>query len=501
LGEALPRSYFVILTSRFFRQFTKFFCRINGNPDNVITLVPQSANACKLVFPAAKPVQPIINVMALLTVLFCIILLVLLVSWAKLNPFLAFLIVSITAGLLLGIQLDKITGSVQKGLGDTLSTITIIICLGAMIGKLVASSGAAQRIAEVLVNLFGVKYIQWALVAVGFIIGIPLFYNTGFVLMVPLIFSVVYKYKLPAVYIGLPMLAALSVTHGFLPPHPSPSYLVVAFHANMGTTLIYGLMLAIPAIVLAGPVFARTLKNIPSHPLDTFRAEDLPSDKLPGVANSFLTALLPVILLMLTTIYLNIDHSTGTIHKVIAFLGDGSIVMLISLLVATFTLGIKQGTSMKKLAVTYGDSVKDISLILLIIAGSGAFKQVLTDSGVNNAITALLKSFNLQPLVLGWLLAAVIRISLGSATVAGLTAAGIVSTMVLNDPTINPNLMVLAVGAGSLAFSHVNDGGFWLFKEYFNLSIKDTIRSWSVMETIVSVVGLVGVLLLNQIVK
>ena len=187
--------------------------------------------------------------MALLTILLCIILLVLLVSWAKLNPFLAFLIVSITAGLLLGIPLDKITASVQKGLGDTLSTITIIICLGAMLGKLVADSGAAQKIAEVLVNLFGVKYIQWALVVVGFIIGIPLFYNTGFVLMVPLIFSVVYKYKLPAVYIGLPMLAALSVTHGFLPPHPSPSALVLIFHANMGKTLLFGMLLAVPAII------------------------------------------------------------------------------------------------------------------------------------------------------------------------------------------------------------------------------------------------------------
>lgn len=435
--------------------------------------------------------------MPLLTILFCIILLVVLVSWARVNPFLAFLIVSITGGLLLGIPLDKVAASVQKGLGETLGTITIIICLGAMLGKLVADSGAAQKIAEVLVNLLGVKYIQWALVVVGFIVGIPLFYNTGFVLMVPLIFSVVYKYKLPAVYIGLPMLAALSVTHGFLPPHPSPSALVLIFHANMGKTLIYGVILAIPAIVLAGPVFSRTLKKIPSTPLATFRAEELPPDKLPGSVNSFLTALLPVILLTGSTIYLNIDHTNGITHKLIAFIGDAPIVMIISLIVATYTLGLKQGKTMKYLGTIYGDAVKDISLILLIIAGSGAFKQVLTDSGINNSITSLLQSFNLQPLVLGWIIAAVIRISLGSATVAGLTAAGILSAMVLHDPTINPNLMVLSIGAGSLAFSHVNDGGFWMFKEYFNLSIKDTIRSWSLMESIVSVVGLVGVLILN----
>jgi len=438
--------------------------------------------------------------MALLTILLCILLLVLLVSWAKVNPFLAFLIVSITAGLLLGIPLGKVTTSVQNGLGETLKSITIIICLGAMLGKLVAESGAAQKIANVLVDAFGVNHIQWALLIVGFIIGIPLFYNTGFVLVVPLIFSVTYKYKLPAVYIGLPMLAALSVTHGFLPPHPGPSALVAIFHANMGTTLIYGLLLAIPAVILAGPVYARTLKNISSQPLETFTAKEVAPEKLPGAANSFLTALLPVILLMATTVYLNLDHSTGRVHTLVAFIGDAPIVMIISLIVATFTLGVNQGQTMKHLGTIYGDAVKDISLILLIIAGSGAFKQVLTDSGINQHITDIFKTYNMQPLVLGWLIAAIIRISLGSATVAGLTAAGILSSMVLHDHTINPNLMVLSIGAGSLAFSHVNDGGFWLFKEYFNLSIKDTIRSWSVMETIVSVVGLIGVLLLNLVV-
>jgi len=424
-----------------------------------------------------------------------------LVSWAKLNAFLAFLIVSITAGLLLGIPVNNVMASVQKGLGDTLGSITIIICLGAMLGKLVAESGAAQKIADVLVKAFGVKYIQWALLIVGFIIGIPLFYNTGFVLVVPLIFSITYKYKLPAVYIGLPMLAALSVTHGFLPPHPSPAALVVIFHADMGKTLFYGLLVAIPAVVLAGPVFARTLKSINATPLETFLAKEMPSAKLPGAANSFLTALLPVILLMGTAFYLNLDTSKGHMHKLVAFIGDAPVVMLISMAIATFTLGIKQGSSMKHLGEIYGDAVKDISLILLIIAGSGAFKQVLTDSGINNQITDLFKAFDLQPLVLGWLIAAIIRISLGSATVAGLTAAGILSSMVLHDHSINPNLMVLSIGAGSLAFSHVNDGGFWLFKEYFNLSIKDTIRSWSVMESIVSVVGLCGVLILNIFVK
>src|ERR1700744_2222276 len=214
--------------------------------------------------------------MHLLLVLLGILLLVVLISWGKVNAFLAFLVVSIVTGVLLGLSFYRIAGPGYKGIGATLGQLAIVIVIGAMLGKIVAESGAAQRIAMTMMAVFGEKKIQWALMVTGFIIGIPLFYNVGFVLMIPLIFSVVYKYKLPAVYIGLPMLAALSVTHGFLPPHPSPTALVNMFHANMGTTLSYGLILAIPAIILAGPVFASTLKNLPSVPLETFRAEELP---------------------------------------------------------------------------------------------------------------------------------------------------------------------------------------------------------------------------------
>jgi Gnt-I system high-affinity gluconate transporter len=438
--------------------------------------------------------------MAILSILICLVLLVILVTWAKLNPFVAFLIVSIIAGLLLGIPLSKVTASVQKGLGDTLGSLAIIICLGAMLGKLIAVSGAAQKITETMVNAVGEKRIQWAMVVAGFIVGIPLFYGIGFVLMVPFIFSVVYKYKLPAVYIGLPMLAALSVTHGFLPPHPSPTALVIMFHANMGFTLIYGLIIAIPAIILAGPVFARTLKNIPSEPLSTFVADELPADKLPGSFNSFFTALLPVILLMITALLPFIVPIKGEAQQIIAFVGDPAVVMIISLLVATFTLGISQQKEMKQIGIIYGDALKDIALILLIIGASGAFKQVLTDSGVTTQIANTLQTYTLSPLILGWLIAAIIRICIGSATIAGLTAAGIVSSLVLQGH-VNPNLMVLAIGAGSLAFSHVNDSGFWMFKEYFNLTIKDTFRSWSVMESLVSFIGLGGVLLISLFVK
>jgi Gnt-I system high-affinity gluconate transporter len=435
--------------------------------------------------------------MTLLIILGCIIALVLLITWGKVNAFLAFLVISIITGLALGIPLSKVSSSIQTGLGDTLGSLVIIVCLGAMLGKLVAEFGAAERITSMLVKIFGEKRIQWALMITGFVVGIPLFYSVGFVLMVPLIFSVSYQYKLPAVYIGLPMLASMSVTHGFLPPHPSPAALVEQFHANMGLTLLYGIMIAIPAILIAGPLFSTTLKKIKSVPLKTFQPKQIAEENLPGAFNSLITSLFPVILLLATTI-LSFTTKNETALKYISFFGDPSIVMLISLIVATYTLGIKQGIPMRTLMKVYSDSVGDIAIILLIIGGAGALKQVLSDSGVSNEIGAMLMHLDVHPLLLGWLIAAVIRVSLGSATIAGLTTAGIIAPL-MAQTHVDPNLMVLSIGAGSLLFSHVNDGGFWLFKEYFNLSVKDTIRSWSMMETIVGVVGLIGVLILNSI--
>ena len=434
--------------------------------------------------------------MILLIVVSSILLLILLISWGKVNPFLAFLLVSIIAGLLLGIPVNKIAKSIEKGIGDTLSSLLAIIVLGAMLGKLVAESGAAQKIASVLMRSFGTKNIQWALVATGFIVGIPLFYQVGFVLLIPLIFSVVYQYKLPAVYIGLPTMAALSVTHGFLPPHPAPTALVGQFNANLGQTLLFGILIAIPAIIIGGPLYARTLKGIHSTPLETFQPTSVPEDQLPKAFPSFFIALFPVLLLMMTTLMLYLPTSNVALTQAVNFLNTPFIVMLIAVAAATYFLGIRNGRSIKEVMKIYEESIKDVMMILLIVGAAGAMKQVLADSGVDKIIAGSLQNLHLQPLVLGWLIAALIRICLGSATIAGLTAAGILAPLV-TQAGVNPNLMVLSVGAGSLAFSHVNDAGFWMFKEYYNLSLKDTFRSWSTMETIVSICGLIGVLILD----
>jgi len=434
--------------------------------------------------------------MTLFIVFLALVALVILIAVCKINPFLAFLVVAVIAGLCLGIPLGQVTKSVEKGMGDILGGNVVIIVVGAMLGKLIAESGAAQQIASSIMQKVGLKNIHWALALIGFIIGIPLFYNTGFVLMIPLVFSLVYQYKLPAVATGIPLLAALSVAHGFLPPHPSPSALVLQFNANIGKTMFYGIMIAIPTIILAGPLFSRTLKKIVSVPLATFQPTELPVAQLPTIFNSFFAALLPVTFFALTTLLP--FFVPVTFHTVISFFAQPSIVMLIALAIVTFSLGVKKGRSMKRVMIIYGEAVKEIAMILLIIAGAGALKQILIDSGVSNQIAGLLQNISLSPLFLGWLTAAIIRVAVGSATVAGFTAAGIIGPLLIHTNT-DPNLMVLSIGAGSLMFSHVNDSGFWMFKEYFNISLKDTFRSWSFMETIVSIAGLIGVMLLNLI--
>lgn len=434
--------------------------------------------------------------MALFIVFLALVSLIVLIAGFKINPFLAFLVVCVVAGLALGIPLTEVTKSVERGLGDILGSNVVIIVLGAMLGKLIAETGAAQQIASSIMQKVGVQNIHWALALVGFIIGIPLFYNTGFVLMIPLVFSIVFQYKLPAVATGIPLLAALSVAHGFLPPHPSPSALVSQFGATLGTTMFYGILIALPTIILAGPLFSRTLKKIPSIPLETFQPADIAVKQLPTVFSSFLAALLPVLLFALSAVLPFL--LTSDFQDTISFFSQPSIVMIIALAVATFTLGVRKGRRMKQVMFMYAEAVKEIAMILLIIGGAGALKQILIDSGVSKQIADLLQNVSLSPLFLGWLTAAIIRVAVGSATVAGFTAAGIIAPLIIQTNT-DPNLMVLSIGAGSLMFSHVNDAGFWMFKEYFNLSIKDTLRSWSLMETIVSVAGLMGVLFLDFI--
>ncbi len=435
--------------------------------------------------------------MPLLIVILGIILLFILIAKFKLNAFITFIIVSLFVGIAEGMKLESVVESIQNGIGDTLGFLVMILGFGAMLGKLVADSGAAQRITSKLVSKFGIKNIQWAVVLTGFIVGIPMFYSVGFVILIPLVFTVAAATGLPLLYVGLPMLASLSVTHGYLPPHPAPTAITVMFNADLGKTLVYGIIVAIPAIIVAGPMFSRTIKNIKATPLKEFvNPRILEDHEMPGLGISIFTALLPIILIAAATLADLFLPEDFYLSPIINFLGNPVIAMLIAVLVAIYTLGLARGKKMPEIMGSVSSAISGITLVLLIIAGAGALKQVLVDSGVSDYIADMLKGSTISPLLLAWFIATVIRVCVGSATVAGLTAAGIVLPMVSN-PGVNAELMVLAIGSGSLMLSHVNDGGFWLFKEYFNLSVKDTLRTWTVMETTVGVMGLIGVLILN----
>ena len=429
-----------------------------------------------------------------------ILFLFLLITLFKFNGFISFILVAIGIGIAQGMQLNDIVDSIENGIGNTLGFLVMILGFGAMLGKLVAESGAAQQITNGLIKIFGVNYTKVAVMLTGFIVGITMFYSVGFVILVPLVFTVAKATGLSLIGVGLPMLASLSVTHGFLPPHPAPSALSVMFEADIGKTLIYGVLLSIPAILISGPLLTRFLPKVEAKPLKEFMTTRVfKQDELPSLFNSLSTALLPVLLIGFSTLISFLIQEESILSKCINFIGNPVIALLLTLLLATYSLGISRGKTMNQIMKTYADAVSGITMVLLVISGAGALKQILIDSGVSDYIGGILEISSMSPLLIGWIIATLIRFSVGSATVAGLTTAGIVLPLVQNT-NVSPELMVLSIGSGSLMLSHVNDSGFWLFKEYFNLTVKETLSTWTVMETSIGISGLIGVLILNQLI-
>ena len=439
--------------------------------------------------------------MPLVVISLGILFLFLLIIVVRLNAFIAFILVSIAIGMGQGMELNAIVSSIEKGIGNTLGFLVMILGLGAMLGKLVAESGAAQKITNGLIALFGIKNTRTAVMLTGFIVGITMFYSVGFVILVPLVFTVATATGLSLISIALPMLAALSVTHGFLPPHPAPSALSVMFEADLGKTLLYGILIAIPAILISGPILTRFIPKVEAKPLKEFMASKVfEEEELPSLTNSLITALLPVILIGFSTIISSFIAEDHFMYSLIKFIGNPVIALLLTVLIGIYTLGIARGNSMEGIMKIFGTAVSGITMVLLIISGAGALKQILIDSGVSNYIGSLLEISSMSPLIIAWLIATLIRFSVGSATVAGLTTAGIVLPLVQSSG-VSPELMVLAIGSGSLMLSHVNYSGFWLFKEYFNLNIKETLSTWTVMETSIGVSGLLGVLILENFIS
>jgi Gnt-I system high-affinity gluconate transporter len=418
-------------------------------------------------------------------------------SVKKVSPFLSLLIVAILAGLFLGMPPETIIKSVEKGVSSTLGGLALVICLGAILGKILEESGAAEQISATLIHRFGKKYIQWAVLLTGFLIGIPLFYNAGFIILVPLVFTLARKTGLPLLYLAIPMAASLSTTHCFLPPHPGPVLLVNAFAANMGLVLVYGIFIAIPAVIIAGPFLGKTLKNIrTTFPPFFSTAKKTGERPLPPVVPCFIIALLPVMLITLSVLANTFLPVSSNIRKILFFTGDSTIAILLSVLLSIWFFGLRKGIAMETIMKWVQEAISGIAMIVLIITAGGVFKQILQDSGSGDEIAALSKLWHMPPLVFAWVITALFRVMIGSASVAGITAAGVMAPLV-SSGAASPELMVLAVGAGTVFGSHINDSGFWMFKEFFNLSLKQTFLSWTVMETLISLIGLAGVLILN----
>jgi Gnt-I system high-affinity gluconate transporter len=427
-----------------------------------------------------------------------VLLLLLLITVIKFDAFLSFVIVCLFVGISMGLSIEETIGALTKGLGDTLGFLVLILGFGAMLGRIMADSGAAQRITQTMVGAFGMKRLHWALMLTGFIVGIPMFYSVGFVILIPIVFTLAASTRLPLIFVALPMVASLSVTHGLLPPHPAPTAIAEMFQADMGKVMMLGIVLCVPGMIIAGPLLAPRFKKIRASPMEDFTGKEiLDEGDLPSTLLSMLAALMPVLLMGVSALILPFLKEGTPVSRIIAGVGNPVMAMLISVLYALFTLSLRNGKKIPEVMNHLMHAVSTIAMILLIVAGAGGLKEILVVSGISEYLADLLRQSGGSPLFLAWLIAAVIRISIGSATVSAMTAAGIVLPLV-SDPSVSPELMVLSIGSGSLIASHVNDSGFWMFKEYFNLSVKDTLLTWTVMETVISLVGLAGVFILDM---
>jgi gluconate transporter len=425
-----------------------------------------------------------------------IVLLLVLIARLKVNAFLALLLTAFAAGVANGMAADAALKSILKGIGDTMGSLVLILVFGAILGKLIEESGAAHTISYALTGLFGQRRIQLSVLMTGFIVGLPMIYNASFLVLIPLIYTLSATTGLPLMYIGIPLSSALSVTHGYLPPHPAPTSIAVMYHADVNRTLLYGLVLAIPATLLAGPVLARFFRHLKNRPPpELYKARDFRSEDLPGLGVSLFTTLIPVLLMLGGAVVTMVDGGDG-IQAAARFLSDPNVALCLAVLAGFYTLGVRRGRSVEALMKSAGEGAASVTMVILIIASGGAFKQVLLDGGTGDAITAITAHANLSPILLAWGAAALLRLALGSATVAAITAAGIVLPIVPGSG-VAPELMVIATTAGSLMFSHFNDIGFWMFKEYYGVTVRQTFQIWTVMESIVALTGLGGVLALN----
>ncbi len=420
--------------------------------------------------------------------------LILLIAAGKLNPFLSLLMVSLALAVATGMPVETIVGSFERGTGNTLGHIAIVVGLGTMLGKMMAESGASERIAETLIQLFGEKRIAWSMMCAALVVGLPVFFEVGFVLLIPIAFTVARRTGTSLILIGLPMVAGLSVVHGLVPPHPAAMLAVTMFHADVGRTILYGLLIGVPAAVIAGPLYAKWIApmiHLDAHnPMAEEFAEHDSQRALPGFGISVSTILLPVFLMLLGSWAGLLAAPGSSLYRGLQWVGSADIALLVAVLVSFITLGKMRGYNRQTILKFTNECLAPTANITLVIGAGGGFGRILQDSGVSQAIVSVALHAHVSLLLLGWMIAALIRLATGSATVALSTAAGILAPILAHTANVRPELLTIATGAGALVFSHVNDGGFWLVKEYFNMSVTDTMKTWSISETLISVIGL-----------
>jgi GntP family gluconate:H+ symporter len=426
--------------------------------------------------------------------------LVVLIAHFKLHPFIALVSVSLAMGVIAGMSPVAAVKAFQDGVGNTLGFIAVVVGLGTMLGKMMAESGAATRIATTLIDLFGQQRVHWAIMFVAFIVGIPVFFQVGFVLLIPLVFTIARRTGMSLVKIGLPLVAGLSVVHGMLPPHPAAMLAVTAYHADIGRTILFGLLVGLPTASLAGPIFATWIAPRIILPAENPLARQLEGESvedMPGFGISVFTVLIPVILMLLSSAAdVALDPASSTLSA-LHFLGSPIVALLLALLFSFWSLGRSRHFTRAEVMKFCNDCLGPTATILLVIGAGGGFNQVLLQSGVGGAIAHMAIGSHTSPLILAWSVAALIRVATGSATVAMTTAAGIVAPIAVAIPGTSAELLVLATGAGSLMLSHVNDAGFWLIKEFFNMTVPQTLKTWTVAETIIGVAGLAFTMLLS----
>ncbi|NOU86838.1 2-keto-3-deoxygluconate permease [Paenibacillus sp. LMG 31460] len=440
------------------------------------------------------------NMYLLMVTLLAIVIVILGVAWWKWHAFISLTVASLFLAIMAGLSMDKIVGAYETGVGNVLGHLVGILALGTILGKMMSDSGAGTQVANFFIRVFGEKRLPWAMLLSGFIIGIPVFFDVGIVMLLPLVISIHKSTKQNILLIGLPVIAGLSIVHGLVPPHPGAMTAIGIYKADIGKVLIYSLIIAIPAAIIAGPLFAKWVHKrvVPENEPELLSASTEP-EKLPGAGISFFIILLPVLLMVLSVVAPYLSLPVGFM-KFLVFIGNSVIALLISCFAAFYFLGIRQGMNKNYISKLSHECLLPVGSIILIIGAGGGFKQILIASGVGTSIAQMAENISLSPIVLAFMVAGLIRVATGSATVALTTAAGIVSPIVEHMSGVNLELLVIATGAGSLMLSHVNDAGFWMVKEYLGLTVKETFKTWTVLETLLSFIAFGTVLIVDMFV-